>query len=365
MARCVRLLSLFSLRLLRIQKSPPSWSSSSELPLYPSHQHDSSPSDINTIALQSILTHIDSMASSQFSTPSSNETSSPYIPEDSYGRSQHEDAAVWQRLYDNIKVIAVDNCPIHPIPSFCSCVIGLASLNGYNLYRTKVDSFIRQWDFILLMPEHGAYLYDGTQESHHAFQAKNNQTSKHFARAFAQNEIRSYMFGPAGKLQDLVTAMVEFWAMRTKMWKAHYLSADDVKAKWLPKVYDLSDITKMSMRGIADLLSPKAGQMLAFHEITFGPPKHACTAHLLPLDKVKKRFAVKICKIERCHEDCDSVLIEPYLKHAVQGMARSRAGVEVKIEEITYGTSAEMRRQLGMPPDPDAYTVEKDVLWVI
>jgi hypothetical protein len=134
--------------------------------------------------------------------------------EEHYGRPSSEIDNVWNLLYNSFKLTAVDYCPIkeHQHLSYCSCTAALGRQTGYKLYRTKRDSFIRNWDHIITLPDNGAFDFDGKDVSYDAFVAKNGFGPAQFAQQFAERS--SYTFGPSGKMEDLVKALMDFWVMR-------------------------------------------------------------------------------------------------------------------------------------------------------
>ena len=148
------------------------------------------------------------------------------------GPSPSEIDNVWKVLYNSFKLTAVDYCALkeHQHLSYCSCPAALGRQMGYKLYRTKKDSFIRLWDHALMLPGAGAFDFDGSETSYKAFVAKNGLTPVEFAEKFARRS--SYMFGPSGTMEDLAKAILDFWVMRTAMWKVKYSSGDEVKGKW-------------------------------------------------------------------------------------------------------------------------------------
>lgn len=282
--------------------------------------------------------------------------------------SQSEVDNVWKTLYTSFKITAVTNCPVpaHQPLSLCGCAVGLANMSTYDVYCTKRDSFIRWWDNKLATSEFGAFDYNGDLASHRAFVAKNGKTPLEFAEGF-YNEGLHCMSGPSGKKEDMLKAMVEFWIMRTCMWQAKYRNAKEVKDKWFPENYDLSDATTFSHKGIVDLYDFEAGGIAPFQQHDLGPEDHRSVVFLIPLNRVKKGFAVKIANNRLCHRKCP--IATKYwldeLKTRVQMLAWMDGRGEIDAAKIRLGTAAEMRKYYGIAPRADASDTELDVLYVV
>ena len=74
------------------------------------------------------------------------------------GPSPFEIDNVWKTVYNSFKIIAVANCPVpaHQHLRFCGCPSGMSPLTTRQTYNIKVNSFIRNWDTILLNRAVGA-----------------------------------------------------------------------------------------------------------------------------------------------------------------------------------------------------------------
>lgn len=264
--------------------------------------------------------------------------------------------------HQNHRPLRLPNSSSTPL---CDCAAALEKYTPYVTYRTKIDSFIRHWDLCLHIRRDGAYDYDGTQQSHHVFFNKGGLTPKHYAREFFQNA--SQLFAPAGKLQDLVKAMVDFWVMRTALWKVRYSNQEEAKKKWDEETYDTSDRKELSHRGVDDLVGTTTGKYMMIHDLNFGPDNHQSTAYLVPLTKLKKGFAVKVATEKLCHQDCPIAYAaaDYHLKNYVAQLAQTSEFGKVDVKNVRYGPSAEMRAVYGLAPDDTAPTTGRDVLYVV
>ncbi|KAK5124781.1 hypothetical protein LTR85_001494 [Meristemomyces frigidus] len=225
---------------------------------------------------------------------------------------------VVDRLFSSVKVIAATDCKKHRKVQLCDCPLALAALSPDDIVHCKTEYFQQTWENYLLHASH-AFDYDGSQQAHHAFTATEGMTPKHFARAFLQCGGRKQMFAPAGRLQDTVIAMVEFWVMRVKQWRETYGGdAKTAKDKWVDDEYPGHRLDSMNFP--RNWYTPeqyaqfKPGSTVHLMDFECGPPAHRTTVTLTPIENREEcrteEFKVSMMKIgivaiKRCHEDCD------------------------------------------------------------
>jgi hypothetical protein len=77
----------------------------------------------------------------------------------------------------------------------------------------------------------------------------------------------------------------------------------------------MSDMSRMSFKGVKDLLSVRPGDLLPVLQTTIGPPGHQCVVQLLHLDKLVHGFAFNVAKTDLCHVNCPTILEHRGIRH--------------------------------------------------
>ena len=212
-----------------------------------------------------------------------------------------------ERLCNSFKVVAVTDCPEHPDRTICDCEAALELLTLEATHYVKSKFFLLAWDAYLLTNEscEHAFRYSGDQESHHIFASNVGDTLKHFARAWLQEAGFLELFVPAGRLQDTVQALVNYWVVRNAQWQHVYGTLAHATQKWVAEKYDTLDRVEVEdsdlLRGNHHL---KAGDRIETVKCEYGPPDHRCTAYVTPTMNAVGGVAIQISRRDECHENC-------------------------------------------------------------
>ncbi|KAK5120917.1 hypothetical protein LTR85_005701 [Meristemomyces frigidus] len=118
-----------------------------------------------------------------------------------------------QKLMHAVKVIGSFDCPAHPSESFCYCTQALPKSPAAE--RHMKQQFLMPWE-VTITHEDIAFLYIGDVASATLFQSRKGKTPEEYARSFRKNHAIARLYGSTGSEEDLVKAMLAFWADRAQ-----------------------------------------------------------------------------------------------------------------------------------------------------
>lgn len=259
--------------------------------------------------------------------PNSSSPPSPLLP----APTAEEIETVIAALSATLRVTTAPSCPEHPDLWTCSCPVALATLSSSDLSTLTRRTFCRLFDAELLRFTRHALDYDGSQPAHHLFVYKARTTPKHWLRTWLHDSVAASLFAPRGQLKPTIQALLNYWTMRTRQWKAQPpptpLDDDpdpdpDTDTAWFAAEYGIT-YPSAKEGAFATVGAPARGQLPFGDEClelrtSFSFTSHSSSSRasskmvqhttaiaLSPTAVLSRGFGVRYHVWDPCHEDCE------------------------------------------------------------